>query len=85
MDDLGSRKACDGPMQLVLYRGKEVAGYRSRAIIVDGQGVDIGNLLIESSLTSANLSNAFKKFIEIVLAKVANFFEAIVVDREALD
>ncbi len=63
-DDLGGGLAGDGEVQFVLNRGEEVAGVPNRGGIVDGRGVDVGDLLVRHPLAGADIPNLFEQFVE---------------------
>ena len=71
-------------MQLVLHGGKKVACDWGVFVVVGREGVDVGDLLVEATLTGADLTNALQQFIEVILAKLLALFQALVVHHEAL-
>ena len=85
-DDLGGGLPVDGPVQLVLHGGEEALGGLRRHVVVDGRGVDVGDLLVELALREPDLADALELLFEVPIAQDgAAALEALVVHREALD
>ena len=61
-----SRVAVNGPMQLVLNRSEKAFCGLSSHIIVDGRGIDIGDLLVKLALGKANFPDTLQLFLEIL-------------------
>ena len=61
--------AGDRPVQLVLHGGEKVAGDGGVAVVVGREGVDVGDFLVEATLTGADLADALQQLIEVILAK----------------
>jgi hypothetical protein len=54
------------------------------AVVVDAEGVYVGDLLVEEPLAGADVSDASEEFVEVVLTDGATGFDALVVEGEAL-
>ena len=73
----------DGVVQLILYGSEKAFGGSGGGIVVDGSGVDVGDFLVEATLTSADFANALQQLIEIILTKRFALLEPFVVHHEA--
>jgi hypothetical protein len=70
----------------VLYRREELAGERRVGIVVDGERVDIGDLLVEAPLARADLADPLEQVFEVVLPESGiALLQAVVIEDEALD
>jgi hypothetical protein len=86
IDDLRRRLTVNGPVQLVLHRGKEPLRRRSGDIVVNRGGVDVGDLLVELALAQPDFPDALQLFLEVFFAEDrAVVFQALVIHRVALD
>ena len=56
-------------MKLILDRCEKFFGQWGVLVVVGCQCIDVGNFLIEPAFAGPDLPNAFKQFIEVVLAK----------------
>ena len=74
-------------MQLVLYRCKEAASNLSILVVVDRTlSVDIGDLLIEPAFAGANVADAFKHLVEVILTKeILRILQTLVIHGKPLD
>ena len=85
MDDFSGGVTVDRPMQLVLHsleKGLRDLGVR---IIVDARGIDVGDLLVKQPLGVADVADAGKQFLEVVLSDGSPCLDAFVVEHEAFD
>jgi hypothetical protein len=65
-NNLGRRLPVDGPMQLFLHGGKKPLGGLRRHIVVNGRGINVGDLLVKLALGEPNLTNALKLLFKIL-------------------
>jgi len=84
VDDFRCRLPGDGPVQLVLHRLEEGDALRLSGVVIDAGGVDVGDLLVEPPLGSADVLNPPEQFLEIIEGLVG-VLQAFVVEDEALD
>ena len=66
-DDFGGRLAGDGPVEFVLDGGEEVAGLLGVFVVVGGEGVDVGDFLVEAPLAGADFADLFEEVPEVVV------------------
>ena len=85
VDNLGGRMAMSGPVHLVLNDLKELPRHFGVLIVVDARGVNVGDFLIEHPLAGANISDAGKQLVEVVIAKSPSGLDAFVVEGEPFD
>lgn len=69
IDEFRRRLSGDGPMQLILHGGKEFPGQRRLGIIVGGQRIQVGDLLVKTAFTGPDFPDAFQQFVKIIFAK----------------
>jgi len=73
-------------VELVLHGREELAGERRAGIVVGGEGVDVGDLLVEAALAGTDFADPFEQVVEVILAEDgAALLEAFVIEDEALD
>jgi len=85
-DHLGGGVTVDGPVELVLHGREKALGGGGASVVVDGGGVDVGDLLVELALAEPDFADALKLFLEILACQDgATVFEALVVHGKALD
>ena len=75
----------NGKVHLVLNRGIKSLGGKSRPIIVQSGGIEVGDLLIELAFTGSDLSNPFQLFIKIFIGQQSASFEPLVIHDPAFD
>ena len=86
VDKLRSGLPSDGPMQLVLHGGEEILRQRRTGVVIDREGVNIGDFLVEAAFAGPNLADALQQFVEIVLAEdLLALFQPLIVEDEAFD
>jgi hypothetical protein len=86
VDHLGRRLPVDGPVQLVLHRGEKPLGGLRRHVVVNGRGVDVGDLLVELALREPDLADALQLLFEIPIGEDgATRLDALVVHHVGLD
>jgi hypothetical protein len=68
-DHFRSRPAMNSPMQLVLNCRKKALRGLSRYVIINGRSIDIGNFLIELTLTQTNLPDTLQLLFKILFTK----------------
>ena len=73
-DDFCSGVAMYRPMELVLNCGIEFLGNGVIGVVVDARRVDVGDFLVKAPLRSTDLSNAFEKFVKIILTNGSPVF-----------
>ena len=84
MDDLCSRLAGDGPVELVLDGLKERNALRLRGVVINAGGVNVGDLLVEAPLGRADVLNPAEQFLEVVEGLV-RVLQALVIEDKAFD
>ena len=72
-------------MQLVLHGFEEGLGDLGALIVVDARGVDVGDLLVEQPLGRADVANAGKQLLKVILPDSSSRLDALVVEDEAFD
>lgn len=71
-------------MKLVLHMGvKQARGFRLRVVIDTALGENVGDLLIDPPFAGANRSHPLQQLAEIVLAKEAAVFQALIIHGKA--
>lgn len=86
VDDFSGCLPVDGPMQLVLHCGEEALRGLRRHVVVNGRGVNVGDLLVELSLREANLADALELLFEILLGEHRTTgLDALIVHHVGLD
>ena len=63
-----SRVAVDGKMDLVLDTLVEEPGHGSIFVVVDGRGVDVGNLLVCTTLAETDFPDFGQQVLKVVLS-----------------
>ncbi len=82
----GSRLAVNRPVQLVLDGGEKALGGLRRYIVVDGRGVNIGDLLVKLALGEANFPNALQLLLKVLFCQDrAAAFDALIIHHIGLD
>ena len=80
------RLAGDGPMQLVLHRGKKLLRHRRVRLIIHRQRINIRELLVKPPLAGADFPDALQQLVEIILAeRLFAPLQPLVVHHETLD
>ena len=82
-DELGGGVPVYGEVHLVLHRGIETLGGGGGSIIVDGGGVQVGDLLIELALAGTDLPDALQLFLKVFVGQIGALLEPFVVHDPA--
>jgi hypothetical protein len=75
----------DCPVQLVLHNPEEIECCIRVGIVIDREGVDIPDLLVEPLLGCPDIADTFEQFIEIVSTDALSFPEPLVIHYESFD
>lgn len=70
-------------MHLILYFLEEDAGSRCIWIVVDGRGVDVGNLLVEAAFAESDFPDFFEELLEVVNIQEGPVFHSLFVNDVA--
>ena len=82
-DELGGGVPVHGEVHLVLHRGIEAFGGGRGTIIVNGGGVQVGDLLIELALAGADLPDALQLFLKVFVGQIGALLEPFIVHDPA--
>ena len=86
IDELGGGLAGDGVMELVLDGGEKGTRGLGGGVVVKSRGVDIGDLLVETTFGEANLANLLEEFVEVALGEARTaVFKTLFVHGPTLD
>ena len=72
-------------MELILHSGKEISGNGRIFIVISRQRVNVGDFLVETPFTGANLPDTFKEFVKIVFAKALTLLEPFIIQHKPLN
>ena len=84
-DQLSSRVLVHRVMHLVLYHLEELPRHRCILVVVHAGGIDVRQLLVETTLGETNLMDLSQQVFEVILAQEGSVLHAFPVEHIAFD